>query len=86
MTESTALFVEILDLLSRLGVDVRQERLGGAGGGLCTIRGKSVLFLDLDADLATLTTGCLDVLADLSEVDSLYVSPALRERIEQRRG
>lgn len=86
MTESTALFVEILDLLSRLGVDVRQERLGGAGGGLCTIRGKSVLFLDLDADLATLTAGGLDVLAPMPEVDSVYVSPALRERIEQRRG
>ncbi len=43
--------VELLDealrVAQRLGYRVRQEWLGGAGGGACEIRGHKWLFLDL---------------------------------------
>ena len=61
------------------------ERLGGEGGGLCTLRDKRVLFVDIDADVATRVERCLTALAEVPTVDSLYVMPALREQIEQRR-
>jgi hypothetical protein len=39
-----------LDLASRLGYQIRQEYLGGNGGGGCLLRGKKIFFLDLALD------------------------------------
>ena len=38
---------QALDLAQRLGYEVRQEWLGGNGGGGCELNGQKVLFLDL---------------------------------------
>jgi hypothetical protein len=38
-----------LDLVSRLGYEIRQEYLGGSGGG-CVLKGKKIFFLDLALD------------------------------------
>ena len=38
---------QALDLAERLGYRVRQEWLGGSGGGGCELGGRKVLFLDL---------------------------------------
>ncbi len=75
----------VLELLERVGIPWRKERLGGAGGGLCTLRGERIVFIDLDADLATQVDHCVRALAAMPEVDSMYVIPALRERIDQAR-
>lgn len=34
-------------VVERLGYEVRHENLGGHGGGLCELKGKKVLFVDL---------------------------------------
>lgn len=73
----------VIDLFGRLGIEVRQEPLGGDSGGLCLIRSKRVVFLDLDADSATRLGRCLQVLKALPDLDSVYVSPKLRESIER---
>ena len=36
-----------LDLAARLGYQVRQEWLGGVGGGGCELQGRKIIFLDL---------------------------------------
>jgi hypothetical protein len=72
-----------LDLFERIGIEVRLEHLGGAGGSLCSLRSHRVLFVDLDADLATRLDACVTSLGELPEVASLYVPPELRERIER---
>ena len=72
---------EMLEVFGRLGIPLRREQLGGAGGGLCTLRGQRVVFLDLDADLATQVERCTDALAALPEAEDIYLAPALRERI-----
>ncbi len=41
------LLEQALALAKRLGYAVRQEWLGGSGGGACEIKGKKLLFLDL---------------------------------------
>jgi hypothetical protein len=41
------LLAEALNLAGRLGYEVRQEWLGGNGGGACELKGRKVLFLDL---------------------------------------
>ncbi len=75
----------ILEIFSRLGVEVREEHLGGAGGNLCRIRERQVFFLDLDADVGTRAERCAAALAEIPELASIYVPPELRERIERAR-
>jgi hypothetical protein len=86
MADLTPQFDEILDLFGRLGVEVRMERLGGQGGGLCTLRDSRVVFVDIEADMATRVERCLTALAQVPEVDNLYLPPAIREEIEHRKG
>jgi len=78
---STALRDESLELFRRVGVDVRREHLGGDGGGLCRIRGRRIVFVDEDADLDTQVATCVAALRLIPEIEAMYVSPALRERL-----
>jgi len=73
----------IIEVFERLGIEVRQERLGGSGGSLCRIRGRPVLFVDSDADAATRLDECAKALSQVPEVDGMYLSPELRERLDR---
>jgi len=75
----------LLDAAESLGIEVRQMDLGGQGGGLCTVRGKRVLFVDLGTDRATRYDLVLREIAQLSEIDTIYLRPEIREDIEQVR-
>lgn len=85
MADFTAQLDEFIELCRRLGLEVRKEQLGGTGGGLCSVHGRRVLFIDLDADVATRLDRCLAALATVPEVDSIFITPALRERIDRLR-
>ena len=74
--DAETLLIDVLSVVSRLEVDVRQERLGGSGGGWCRVRGREVLFVDLDADVATRADRCLE---------AMYLPPALREKVDALR-
>jgi len=76
----------IVRLFEQIGVEVRQERLGGSGGGLCRIRGRRVVFVDLDADAATRLDRCVEALAAVPEAVAVYINPELRERMDRLRG
>ena len=86
MTDAAVQLEAVVDLFDRLGVEVRREPLGGAGGSLCRIRDRHVLFIDLDADAATRLDRSVEALSSLPGVDALYIPPELRERIEACRG
>ena len=81
--DTPALFESVVGLLGRVGVDVRQDHLGGSGGGLCVVRGQRVVLVDLDTDLETRLERCLRALAECPEVNGIYLPPAVRERIER---
>ncbi len=83
--DAIAQFDAAIELLARLGVDVRDEHLGGGGGGLCRLHGRRIVFVDLDADLATRLQDSIRALATLSEIDAVYVTPALRELIDRQK-
>lgn len=85
MTDSTSQLEEIIAVFGRLGISARKERLGGLGGGLCTIRGERVLFLDVDADVATQLDQCARALAAIPEAEGVYLIPAIREQVERHR-
>lgn len=81
--DTIAQFDAAVELLERWDVDIRREHLGGGGGGLCSLRGRRIVFIDLDADIPTRLEQTLRALAGLPELESAYVTPALRELIEQ---
>jgi hypothetical protein len=78
------LLEEALEAARGLGFDVRQDWLGGDGGGHCLVRGRRLLLLDV----AQPPHEQLDVVADalLSEscIASLKISRQLAERLEMR--
>ena len=81
---------ELKEVATRLGVEVREEVLLREVGyrvrsGACRVRGEEIIFLDRSAS----PEERLQVLADrlaARDVDEVYLSPALRRLLEQRRG
>lgn len=77
------LLQEALEAARGLGYDVRQDWLGGDGGGHCLIRGRRMLLLDV----AQSPDEQLDVVADAlcGEVPTTFkVSGPLAERLKTR--
>lgn len=76
---------ELVALLGELDVAVRYAALGGEGGGLCTVRGRQELFVDIDADVATQIERTLGAVASRSEIDNMHVPPHIRAGIDRIR-
>lgn len=68
-----------------LGYGLRQENLGGAGGGGCQIAGKSWIFIDLTQGLAEQLGQVLDVLRADPGIHTLTVPPELGYALGLRR-
>jgi len=75
----------LLRLAEQIGIDVRAEPMGGAGGGLCRLRGQRVLFVDTAADLERRYDRTLAALAPLSELDDCFVLPEVRCDLDEYR-
>jgi hypothetical protein len=74
---------EALDAARRLGFDVRQDWLGGNGGGHCMVRGRRMLLLDV----AQSPDEQLEIVAEAlrcEKIASLKISRGLAERITGR--
>ena len=81
--EAEALLSELLDVAERLGIEVRRAYLGGEGGGLCRLRGKEVLFVDVSAGVAEQVAETAAVMAGLERVQECYLLPEVREALER---
>jgi hypothetical protein len=79
------LLQEALEAARGLGYEVRQDWLGGNGGGHCLVRGRKWLLLDV----AQTADEQLDVVVDALRGDAAAVrsvrSPELAERLTVRR-
>lgn len=73
---------ELLALLEANGVTVRSEPLGGSGGGLCTVKGKSIFFVDTQAPSAEVAAFCAQAVIKTLDVETIYIRPQLRQFIE----
>jgi len=83
--DQTSQIDRIKAILGRLGIEVREELLGGTGGGLCNVRGRRMFVLDREADAATRLDRCLAALLAVPEAETIYLPPDLREAIDGRR-
>jgi hypothetical protein len=85
VVDSAAQLDELLAIAEKMGIIVRAEPLGGEGGGLCQLRGRSILFVDTAADLATRYRRTLEALADWPGLDEQFLRPDTRDAIDQIR-
>jgi len=81
---------ELKELAQRLGVQVREEVLLREVGyrvrsGACRVHGEEVVFLDRNLPADERVQLLLDVLAE-RDIETLYLSPALRRLLERRSG
>lgn len=81
--------VELLDeaisLAERLGYRVRQEWLGGNGGGGCELKGCKWLFLDLALDPTDQLDQVLDTLRREPLAPTLPIPPELQKLLALRK-
>jgi len=73
---------ELLALLEANGVKIRNEPLGGSGGGLCTIKGEQIFFVDTQASSADSAAICAEAVSRLLDIEKLYIRPEVRQFIE----
>ncbi len=81
----TRLLSELETVAARLGIALRVERLGaevlGRRGGLCRIRGRTVILVDESLPIADRISVLAEALSAF-DVSSIYVPPVVRARIE----
>jgi hypothetical protein len=73
---------ELLALLEANGVNIRNEPLGGSGGGLCTVKGEHIFFVDTQAASAEVAATCAEAVSKLLAIETLYIRPEVRQFIE----
>jgi len=73
---------ELLALLEANGVTIRNEPLGGSGGGLCTIKGESIFFVDTQASSVVSAAVCAEAVPKVVDVEQIFIKPQIRQFIE----
>ncbi len=73
---------ELLSLLENNSITIRNEPLGGSGGGLCTLKGQTIFFVDTQANSAEMASVCAEAVSQLINIETIYVRPEVRQFIE----
>ena len=73
---------ELLALLEANNVTIRNEPLGGSGGGLCIIKGQRIFFVDIQASSAVSAAICAEVVPKVVDVEQIYIKPQIRQFIK----
>jgi hypothetical protein len=73
---------ELLALLEANGVTIRNEPLGGSGGGLCTIKGQQIFFVDTQAPSVVSAAICAEAVPKVVDVEQIFIKPQIRQFIE----
>ena len=76
------IFEELLTILEANGVRIREEPLGGSGGGLCSIKGEWTFFVDTQAPSAVMAEICAEAVSQAVDIEQIYIRPEIREYIE----
>ena len=73
---------ELEGVLEALGVQVRHEMLEGSSGGMCTVQGRSCMFLDVSAQPSDLARLCAIAVMGKADIDRMYLKPEVRRYLE----
>jgi hypothetical protein len=75
---------EAVDAAKRLGYEVRQDWLGGDGGGHCLVRGRKWILLDLAQTAEEQLDVVVEALRDEPGAARVVRSPELMQRLQVR--
>ena len=73
---------ELLALLEANRVKVRSEPLGGRGGGLASMKGESIFFVDTEATSAEVAALCAEAVLKMVDIEAIYLRPEVRLFLE----
>lgn len=73
---------ELIAMLEANKVTIRQEPLGGSGGGLCTVKGEQFFFVDTQSPSAEVAAICAEAVSKIVDIEKIYIKPEVREFIE----
>jgi hypothetical protein len=73
---------ELLALLEANSVTIRDEPLGGSGGGLCAIKGQQIFFVDNQAPSEVVAGICAEAVPKVVDIEQVYIKPEVRQFIE----
>lgn len=76
---------EALSLIERVGYSIRQEWLGGCGGGACQVKGRKWFFLDLASAPDEQLETALDALRGDPQAAQLPMPQQLRDLLKLRK-
>ncbi len=77
-----AILEELLALLEAKNVKIRYEPLGGSGGGLCSIKGEQIFFVDTQAPTADVAALCAEAAKKVVDIEKVFIKPQVRQFIE----
>jgi hypothetical protein len=77
-----AILDELLALLEANNVAIRNEPLGGSGGGLCSIKGEQIFFVDTQATSADAAALCAEAVIKVVDIEKVFIKPQVRQFIE----
>ncbi len=73
---------ELLAFLEANSVAIRDEPLGGNGGGLCAMKGHQIFFVDTQAPSAVVAAMCAQAVSKVVDIEQIYIKPEVRQFIE----
>jgi len=73
---------ELLALLEANGVTIRHEALAGGAGGLCTVKGQHIFFVDTQSSSADVAALAAEAVSKIVDIEAVYLRPEIRQFIE----
>ena len=73
---------ELLGMLEANGVTIRHEPLGGAAGGLCTVKGQHIFFVDTQSQSCDNASSAAEAVHKVIDIETIYIRPEIRQYIE----
>jgi len=80
-----AILEELIALLEANNVKIRNEPLGGCGGGLCSIKGEQIFFVDTQASTADAAALCAQAVTKVVDIEKVFIKPQVRQFIQNNR-
>lgn len=81
--DDQAILEELLALLGQNNVVLRNEPMGGAGGGLCKLKDKRIFYIDTEAQSADTAAICAQAVHKIVDIESVYLRPQIRDFLEK---
>ena len=73
---------ELMSLLEANGVTIRHEAMAGGAGGLCTVRGQHIFFVDTQSSSADVAALAAEAVSKIVDIEAVYLRPEIRQFVE----